>query len=586
MATGTYDLLEKSESPQMPMMNPSEDRAEDEQEKDAFLKQLLQPERVSGGAPQPDHDTLDTLEAVLLDIWRQTFGDGVSADDNYFALGGDSLKSVQISARAGRAGLDVTMQDIVDHATVRQLAGYLRQRGARHPIPVDEAGFVPAREDGGWVYPSTAMQEGMVFQCMAAPDAALYISQFSCVLTGPIDPPRFGQALALLVRRHPALRAAFPHRMLARHCQLIHDQGTVDLTFDAGSRLLTDEAVDALLTGERIRPFDLGQPPLLRVRLIELAPDRFLWIWTQHHLVADGHSQERLLGELASIYRQLQAGEPVSSAEDPAYRDALIAAYARRGQGKSYWRNYLAHLDIPAPAGTSVPMAVDPSGVAEISLELTDAETKSLSDALAGAQLTVGSAFLAWFAIALAATFDDRDMLVGLVTSGRNAEQARHRDAVGNLISTLPFRATINRGRALRQWMAAVQRNVAELQKYEQTSLQDIKRWVGWPAMVPLFQAIFVHENYRPPHELFGGDGDIRIEQYRFHVNEGYPLVLVCDTRDKVRVTLRYLTSACSAGTARHLLDRLMFGSRLWLNGNRADDIFDIFDNVRGVRET
>ncbi|KVX25314.1 hypothetical protein WL02_31055 [Burkholderia ubonensis] len=560
--------------------------ADDERDKAAFLAELLDPPGSTLAAAQRDgtpgnRAATSGVEAVLLDIWRDTFNDGVALDDNYFALGGDSLTSIRISARARRAGLDIAMQDIIVHPTVRTLAAYLAARPADAGAP--EIHVAPERDALGFTYPSTAAQEGMLFQCLAAPNDALYVSQFSCVLTGPLEPARFEAALRLLVRRHPALRTAFPNRLLARHRQLIHDEVVFDYRFDA-TPSSTDaaalDALDALARSERERPFDFGCPPLLRVRLVALADGRHAWIWTQHHLVADGRAQECLMVELADLYRRLEDDANLEVVEDPSYRDALVDVHATREPGQHFWTDYLAHFDASPPCGREASRATGASAPAELSIDMTDAEADALSAAFADAQLTAGSALAAWFALAMCMTFERRDLLVGVVTSGRHGPRARYGDTVGNLISTVPLRATLNRGRTLRQWTRGMQRSVADLQRREQTSLQDIKRWIGWPAALPLFDAIFVHENYGAPDVLFGDAIGLRIERSRFHVNEGHPLVLVCEEGARMRLTLRYQPDACPDDVARALLDRLVRVRAAWM-ADAAHDVLDLVSELR-----
>ncbi|MDP9649649.1 condensation domain-containing protein [Paraburkholderia caledonica] len=542
---------------------------DEEIEKAAFLAELLGETPPAGSAS--DHgareraEPIGEAEATLLRIWRDTLDPDASLDDNYFALGGTSLKSLQISARASRAGFAVAMQDIIEHPTVRTLAAHLAAR--THAAAASVASFEPEQDKLGLVYPSTGTQEGILFQCLAAPNHALYVAQFSCRLAGPLDPDRFRQALYVLACRHPALRAGFPAHVMARRCQLIHREVALDYTFDAapdaGSDWAGDDAawLDGLARAERARPFDLGRAPLWRVKLVAHGQDRHAWIWTQHHLVADGRAQESLVSEFASVYRRLCEGETVDAAEDRSYCDALVDAYAGRERGQRFWADYLAHFDAPLPLAhctTETPGAQDARmQPVEHTIALTHAQSAALSAALADARLTVASAFAGWFSLALYATFKRRDLLIGLVMSGRHGERARYRDTVGNLISTVPLRATLNRGRTLRQWMLGLQRSVAQLQQYEHTSMQEVKRWAGRSGALPLFDALFVHERFDTPEALFGTATGLRIEDSRFSVNEGYPLVLVVNDGERLSLTLRHLPQACPDELARALLERV-----------------------------
>ncbi|KPA90319.1 non-ribosomal peptide synthase [Pseudomonas asplenii] len=539
----------------------------EQKEKQQFLSELLGQTVAAPSATshEVEGEPLSNLEAKLLDIWSESFARPVQVEDNYFALGGDSLKSIRISARARRAGLDIAMQDIINHPTVRALAQHLAACATSTSLSIDTVVTAGQAESG--IYPSTAAQEGMLYHCLANPQDSLYVSQFSCVLVGALDPGRFETALRLLIKRHPALRTAFPESLRACHSQQIHENVTVMLRYESPDVQTGVTELDQLKRRERELPFEFSLPPLLRICLVRLSAERHLWIWTQHHLIADGRAQECLMIELADLYAGLAIDSALHVEEDPSYRHLLLDTRARARAEQQFWADYLAHVDVTGLLGRQS----DVTTPEELSFELSQEITGALGDALVSAQLTMASAFASWFALALAVTFDRRDLLVGLVTSGRHAEHSDYADTVGNLISTLPLRATLNGGRSLKQWTRAMQSSIACLQQRAHDSLPDIKRSIGWPAESALFDAIYVHENHAPVGRLFGVATGLQVEDMQFHINEGYPLVIVCEQAERVRFTLRYQSQVCSSTQAQELISRLQQLCSTWADKASLD---------------
>jgi amino acid adenylation domain-containing protein len=83
------------------------------------------------------------LQASLTAIWRDVLrAPRVGLDDNFFDLGGDSIKAIQVVARAVAAGMILTPQDVFRHQTVAELAGWID----RQPAP--EATRLPAKPEG------------------------------------------------------------------------------------------------------------------------------------------------------------------------------------------------------------------------------------------------------------------------------------------------------------------------------------------------------------------------------------------------------------------------------------------------------
>src|SRR5262249_35827662 len=96
--------------------------------------------------PAPDHErpSLNTefvpartsAEKALVEIWCQVLGlPQVGVHDNFFELGGDSILSIQIVARAGKAGFRFTPQQIFQHQTIAQLVAVA---GAGESIPAEQ----------------------------------------------------------------------------------------------------------------------------------------------------------------------------------------------------------------------------------------------------------------------------------------------------------------------------------------------------------------------------------------------------------------------------------------------------------------
>ena len=141
----------------------------------------------------------------------------VGRDDNFFDLGGDSIRSLQVVARAKRCGLPLSLQDIFQRQTVRELAAHLESSPAEAQeaeptepfslIPEDDRRRLPA--DAVDAYPLSMLQAGMLFHSDLDDAAALYHDIFSFHLRAHFDAAVFETAARRLVASHPALRTSF-----------------------------------------------------------------------------------------------------------------------------------------------------------------------------------------------------------------------------------------------------------------------------------------------------------------------------------------------------------------------------------------
>ena len=150
------------------------------------------------------------------------------------------------------------------------------------------------------VWPLTPLQQGLGFESLALADPTHdpYRVQLRMTLTGHLDSARLKRALEALLERHPILSLALPTEMLEKGLGIRHPQG-VDFALIAAD----ESALSALILEDLHTPFDLERGPLLRVRLIQTAPDVHHLILANHHTILDGWSMPIVIADLAALYR-------------------------------------------------------------------------------------------------------------------------------------------------------------------------------------------------------------------------------------------------------------------------------------------
>ena len=131
------------------------------------------PELASGYEPPQSED-----EEVLAAIWAEVLGlERVGVLDDFFALGGDSILSLRVVALARQRGLDLSLERLFAHGTIRGLAAGAEaaaEEPAAAPGPAPFALLGPGERerlpaDVEDAYPLTAMQRGMLFHLRLAP---------------------------------------------------------------------------------------------------------------------------------------------------------------------------------------------------------------------------------------------------------------------------------------------------------------------------------------------------------------------------------------------------------------------------------
>ncbi len=284
----------------------------------------------------------------------------VGVDDNFFSLGGDSIRTILLVSRARRRGLELTLRDVFQYPTAEALALVARlpetaPAPKTSPAPfsllpddVDRNQFPTSVEDA---YPLAMIQAGMLFHILDSPQLGLYhnVMHDDFESDQPFDLAAFQAAVDRSVARHGLLRTSFDLHTHSQPLQLVHRTAQLTVRY-SDLRSLSNAEQYAVLADcykeEMEHAYDLTAPPLLRFRIHHLSDIRFRVITTECHAVMDGWSFYSLLVEIFNSYSALVTHSDPGPADHPSasYRDFI--ANERRlletSDYKEFWRRKLA----------------------------------------------------------------------------------------------------------------------------------------------------------------------------------------------------------------------------------------------------
>ncbi|HKN82881.1 MAG TPA: amino acid adenylation domain-containing protein, partial [Pyrinomonadaceae bacterium] len=246
-----------------------------------------------------------SVEKELARIWQEVLGvERVGITDNFFELGGDSIVSIQIVARARDAGLLITPRQVLQHASILELAAVTQVSRA----PADEEELSDGR-----AIPLTPIQHWFFEQEL--PDPHHYNQAVMLKLKQPARVDLLEKTLERLIEHHDALRLRFERRARAWE-QTIAANETHQFFERVDLSGVTPDAQAAEI--ERIAnhaqsSLNLSEGPLIRAVYFDLGagrPDRLLIVI--HHLAVDGVSWRILLDDMQRAYEQVQRGDDVT----------------------------------------------------------------------------------------------------------------------------------------------------------------------------------------------------------------------------------------------------------------------------------
>ena len=323
-------------------------------------------------------------------------------------------------------------------------------RSAAEPAPDDDLRPISRRIRHTPV-PLSFSQQGLWFLEQLDPGTPLYHLRRRIRLRGRLEYRELHRALEQLVARHESLRTTFPS-IDGNPVQAITEAGdldfpVIDLTdLPPGER---ETAAESAAAEEGRRPFDLARGPLVRARLLRLAPEEHLLLLTVHHMVSDGWSMGLLFRELGVMYEACLEGRPAPLPELPVQyadytvwqRERFAGPFPRREL--RYWKDRLSPLPPPLrlpPRSTQTGGGAQAPGRRSftVSVELT----RELSALSRKQGATLFMTLLAGFKTLLARYSGQEDLVVGTPIAGRT--RAELEGVVGLFTNMLALRSDLS----------------------------------------------------------------------------------------------------------------------------------------------
>ncbi|MEE1927568.1 amino acid adenylation domain-containing protein [Streptomyces sp. TRM 70351] len=336
-------------------------------------------------------------EAVLLGVLRDVLGtDAIGPDDDFFAIGGDSIVSLQVVSRSRRLGLGLSARDVFDGGTVAGIAARARALGADAAPAVGDAPLTPVMRD----------------LLRRAGDAADGFCQWVevCVPPGG-DEGTWRAVIDAVLARHDVLRAHLADDVLR-----IPPPGAVTAA-DVLTRVPAAADPRAQADAETAAARAAINPrtgPLLRAVWLDAGPGRpGRLILVAHHLVVDGVSWRVLLDDVEHAH----GGGTLTRHGQSFLGWARSLRDADRRDELPHWRRTSA---TPALTGPLDPARDTAATAAHHEIRLDAASTRALTTTLPTAYRTTPDAvLLAALAQAVRAWRGTPELLVALESHGR-----------------------------------------------------------------------------------------------------------------------------------------------------------------------
>ncbi|MBE9060866.1 non-ribosomal peptide synthetase [cf. Phormidesmis sp. LEGE 11477] len=415
------------------------------------------------------------------------------------------------------------------------------------------------------MYPLSPMQEGLLFHSLLSPTAGEYIPQVVLTFVAEpgkcIDAQRLKQAWGSAIARHSILRTGFyweqrdqPFQVVYRQQDSWIDKLWIEQNWQFLSATEQSAKLDMLLAFNRSEPFNLNQPPLMRLTWINCGNHQYQLLWCYHHLILDGWSASQLLKDIFQQYFALASN---STAQLQPLRHSYSDYIAWLNEqdtvaAQRFWQTYLKNWAGP----TSLPIlsnqllssqqqkASKPdSSFTEQSRPLSAKATQKLKAFAQTHKLTLNTLVQGALGLVISRYCDTADVVFGATCSGRPTALEGALSMVGLFINTLPVRIQVPEAITVAEWLQSISRQQAETTDYEYVSLGELQKWVKEKNSVELknlFDCLLVFESYPVAADMFGAQADFQLKNIDFNEWTHFPLTLLVSGEDQLTFTAKY----------------------------------------------
>ncbi|WP_019421600.1 non-ribosomal peptide synthetase [Paenibacillus sp. OSY-SE] len=494
------------------------------------------------GIVKPANET----EEILLKIWEELICiQDISIEDNFFHIGGHSLKAISMAARIFRAfQVEIPLKDIIRNPTIRELAMLIKSTTVKKHVPLISADSKP-------YYALSSAQRMMFTNFMVDMDTISYNVPLGILIEGALDKSKLNQAVHGLISRHEILRTTFSY-INGNAVQQIHDDLSLKIEYySVGSDSKAKEIIRSF-----IQPFDLEKLPLFRVGLIRLQDDKHILVFDLHHIICDGYSLSILTKEFSELYTGKVLPEVDFQYKDYTEWQQLQIKTEKFLLQEQFWlKNLSGNLPrLELPTDFSRPLKMQFGG-ARHEFSMPDALSSRLFDLSRKTETTLYMVILACFNVLLSKYAEQEEIIIGTPVAGRahvDLEQI-----IGVFINMIPMRNYPRSNMCFTEFLMDIKNNCLNVMDNQDYPFDLLVKKLSIQREVnqnPIFDVLFVMQNTERPNLKMD---NLNISPYGIETDTSkMDLILeAVEQKGEVRFHFDYSTELFTADTIQKMAD-------------------------------
>lgn len=408
------------------------------------------------------------IQQNICDGFQKVLGlDKVGAEDDFFAMGGDSIKVVILQDVLSK--LQLSSSSIFEGRTPKKIAAIcMSAKGQNNRYE----GMDQKKE----AYPMTDSQLGIYLECMREPLSCMYNNPESFTF-GPefeLDPERLRKALVTVIEGYPFMKMHVKTRngepVIVPNERLVYEIPVKTIADnhenegESGQKNLAKSLIEAF-----VKPFDLETGPLFRFE-IDVIGQTVILLGDMHHIIADGTSTALVFNRTAQIYEGMEPEPEIIDSFTLSNYEETLSGSDEYKESSEFFDRMLNGIEVdsnPMPDDMGTDRGEKKSALMTVGLKqyLSIEEVREKSKAYG---ITESTLFLSAFSYALGKINGQDEVFFCTVDNGRHTPELRN--TMGMLVRTLPFYVQVQEEEQCEHYLQRIQEQLFQCVKYDACS--------------------------------------------------------------------------------------------------------------------
>ncbi|SEQ99312.1 Non-ribosomal peptide synthetase component F [Hyunsoonleella jejuensis] len=384
------------------------------------------------------------------------------------------------------------------------------------------------------IYPLTTMQQGILFHHLTVKDDQGFLNVQS-MIDGDLNIDLLKASWDLAIKRHEVLRTSVHWEKIKSPVQIVKPKSTANWNLIDWSALHEDsqlEKLSELKIDKKKKGVNFQKQPLSELTLIKTKKDRYILVWSCHHLLLDGWSSSIILKDVFSFYKAALNNENATLESVPKYKSYLN--YLKQidlNEARQFWVD--TFVDFKAEPLFN-PTQFKTENLIASEILLSDDVVRKTQDLAKSYQVSPNTLFQGIWAVILAKCFNSNDVCFGNTVSGRSGNFPNIELMAGMFANVLPLRAALQEHIQIKNWLKDIQKQQLNARKFEHCSISEISEWIG-NSKNNLFNSLFIFENF-PWKDI--NAGNIKVHSSESGITTTYPLTLIVRALETIEIHL------------------------------------------------